>query len=197
MNIESKDKVSLLEDVLGTSLPNEIRDISMQKLSSMTEDALLKITGIKKKTAKRIAATFELGRRSMQSEAEKIIDKISSSGDIYRLLIHHVQHKPIEEFWVVYMDMGNKVLSTERVSVGGVSACYVDRKVILKRALELDASVIAVAHNHPSGRCNPSIQDLSITSKIKDAAKLIDICLIDHIIICDSGYYSFSDEGTL
>ena len=102
-----------------------------------------------------------------------------------------------EEFIVLLLDRANKVLGYQLISKGGISGTIVDIRLILASAIESLASGIIIAHNHPSGNLSPSHQDKSITQKIKEAGKTMDIQLLDHIIITRDGYYSFADEGIL
>lgn len=88
-------------------------------------------------------------------------------------------------------------MATEKISEGGINATVVDVRIILRKAIECSASAILVAHNHPSGSLKPSEQDVRITKQIKQAANLMEIALVDHLIVSGSGYYSFMDEGVL
>ena len=83
------------------------------------------------------------------------------------------------------------------MSVGGVTATIVDVRIIFKEALENQATSIVLAHNHPSGNNQPSLDDMKLTKKIIEAGKLFDISILDHIIICENQYYSFSDNGKM
>jgi DNA repair protein RadC len=108
-----------------------------------------------------------------------------------------LQHESRESFIVVYLNKANRVLATEVVSTGGVTGTIADPKIIFKRALELQASHLILSHNHPSGNLRPSEADRKLTDKIKQAARLIDMEVIDHIIVSDQGYYSFADSGDM
>jgi DNA repair protein RadC len=102
-----------------------------------------------------------------------------------------------EEFFCILLNRANKVIKIDQVSKGGISGTVTDVRIILKNAVLLTASGVIVAHNHPSGNLNPSESDIKITSKIKEAGNLLDIQLLDHLIIYDSDYYSFADNGAL
>ena len=93
--------------------------------------------------------------------------------------------------------MLNKIIGKERISSGGLTATVVDVRILFKQAIERLATSIIIAHNHPSGTLKPSRADIQLTQKIKNASKLLDIQLLDHLIVADSGYYSFADEGGL
>ena len=103
----------------------------------------------------------------------------------------------VEQFWVVYLNNSNKVLVQQKISQGGITATIVDIRLILKRALELNATALVLCHNHPSGNLNPSEADFTLTDKVKLAAKLMDIQVLDHIIVTDQSYFSFADQGRI
>ena len=89
------------------------------------------------------------------------------------------------------------MIKKEMLSRGGVSSTHVDVKLIFKRALELTASGLVIAHNHPSGQLSPSKKDVTLTEKVKAAGKTLDIHLVDHLIITQKKFFSFSDEGLI
>jgi DNA repair protein RadC len=97
----------------------------------------------------------------------------------------------------LYLNRANKVIEKRFISRGGVSGTVADFKIIFKRGLELLASSIVLAHNHPSGNLTPSEEDRKLTKKFNEAVKLLDMSLLDHIIITDSGYFSFRDDGLI
>lgn len=103
-----------------------------------------------------------------------------------------------EAFLAIYLNRSNKVIAYQVVSLGGISGTVVDTRLILKAGLDCLASSIILTHNHPSGNLKPSEADLSITKRIKEAAKLLEFNIIDHIIINpENQYYSMGDEGLL
>jgi len=104
---------------------------------------------------------------------------------------------PHEEFWIVYLNNANKVLAREKISAGGITGTLVDTRIIFKKGLEVMATAVILCHNHPSGTLKPSESDLQLTRKIKEAGTILDIRILDHLIITDSSFYSFADEGKL
>ena len=96
-----------------------------------------------------------------------------------------------EECWALYLASSGRVLDRMRISQGGVQATVVDCRLIIKRAIELLAVQIVLVHNHPSGTTEPSRQDMELTERVAEAAKLFDIRLLDHVIIARGGHYSF------
>jgi DNA repair protein RadC len=112
-------------------------------------------------------------------------------------LAQYVAYLPHEEFWVLLLDRANKVMARRRVSEGGVAGTVVDAKRVFQPAIELLASGIVLCHNHPSGNLQPSQADIDITKKLQEAAKALDIAILDHLIIAETGYFSFGDEGLI
>lgn len=102
-----------------------------------------------------------------------------------------------ESFKVMFMNKGNKVLAVSNLSKGGLTSCSADPRHIIIAALRLNACIIMIAHNHPSGTLQPSRADEELTTKIRGACALLDIKLLDHIILTSESYYSFVDEGHL
>jgi DNA repair protein RadC len=104
---------------------------------------------------------------------------------------------PTEEFWIVLLNQGAKVIDRVRISTGGISSTVVDVRCVLREALLHRAVCIAACHNHPSGQARPSADDDRLTERLYRAAKTMDIRLIDHVILTDGNYYSYADEGKL
>lgn len=102
-----------------------------------------------------------------------------------------------EEFYILLLSQSNRVLGISKISEGGLSGTVVDVKMIFQAALKANAAKIILAHNHPSGNLSPSPQDRRLTRKICEAALLLDMRVLDHIILSYDDYYSFSDEGIL
>lgn len=168
----------------------------LNKLGKLEVNELVKYKGIGEAKAISIIAALELGRRRKE-EAPEILEPISSSKAAYNYFISHMQDLAHEEFWVLLLNRANKPIDIRMVASGGVSATIVDVKIILKLGIEKLASSIIIAHNHPSGNLTPSDSDKEITYKIKNACKLIEMPLLDHLIVTDKSFFSFSDEGIL
>lgn len=171
-------------------------DNSLEKLSKFSLHDMQKERGIGPAKAVCLTAVFEIARRRA-SELPKKLEKISSSKDAYHIILPKVEGLPHEEFGVILLNRSNTVLSVQMVSRGGVSATVVDAKIIFNLALSHLASNIILFHNHPSGQLLPSKEDNTITEKIKQGAKFLDIAVLDHIIATDTAYYSYADEGRL
>ncbi len=157
---------------------------------------LVRIKGVGPAKAITILAALELGRRRAgMQHSEKT--PVKSSETVYKLfhpLMGDLEH---EEFWLLMLNRANRVLGKYKVSQGGLSGTVIDTRIILKKALDNLASSIIVCHNHPSGNKQPSDADLKITEKLKKAAEILEIKLLDHVIIADKSYFSFADEGLI
>jgi len=169
---------------------------NINELARLSIADLKKYRGVGLVKAINIAAAFELGRRRSETGAVER-EKITSSNVAYKMLHKRLGDLPHEEFWVLVLNRANQVMREEYLSKGGISGTVVDVRLICKLAIENNASGIVIAHNHPSGQVLPSEQDKAITKKLKEALKFFDISLLDHLIIGDQKYYSFSDEGLL
>lgn len=171
-------------------------EYNLHQFGKMNINELKKTKGIGTAKAITLCAAIELGRRR-QAQTPKDRFKITSSLSAFNLLATDLQDLPHEEFFVLFLNKGNFVLQKKQMSVGGTAGTVVDGKLIFKTALELNAVGIILAHNHPSGRTNPSDQDIRLTRELKEFGKLIDITVLDHIIIADTGYFSFADHDML
>lgn len=140
-------------------------------------------------------AAVEMYRRVR--ERATVHKRIVLSNNIYEMMLPIVGDLEHEEFWVILCNNASNVIKKVRLSSGGIDGTYVDVRLLLKQAIMNNATNIAVVHNHPSGNTTPSQQDKALTEKIKRAADIMNIRLIDHVIVSDSGYYSFSDEGMI
>lgn len=169
---------------------------NLNELAKLSVYDLVKFKGIGEAKAISIVAALELGRRRRESEPGKR-ERITSSRDIFQFMNAQFLDLPHEEFHVLLLNRSNAVIRKEFVSRGGVSGTVVDPKIIFKIALDNLASSIILCHNHPSGNLRPSEQDISLTKKIKEAGLLLEMPILDHLIITDTGYFSFADEGMM
>ncbi|WP_066632170.1 RadC family protein [Labilibacter marinus] len=177
----------ILNDV-GNNL-NELGKTTIEKLKR-------DYRGIGEAKAICIVAAMELGRRRKLSEVKEK-PKITGSRDVFDLMHPVLADLPHEEFWILLLNRANKVISTQKISQGGIAGTVMDTKLIMKAGIDQLASSIILCHNHPSGNKQPSQQDKNITLKLKEAGKILDLPVLDHIIVTDGGFYSFSDEGEL
>ncbi len=184
----NESAVDVAQKILS-SVSNKLSELGKTAVSD-----LKKIKGVGSVKAIKVLAAIELGRRRKE---ELVHEKkqIRTSKDIFEYFHPILADSKHEEFWVLYLNRANKIIGSKRISEGGVSGTVVDPKIVFKSAVDELASSIALCHNHPSGNPNPSREDETITQKLKSAGKLLDIGVVDHIIITESSYYSFADQG--
>lgn len=171
-------------------------DNNLNALGKLSLAQLTSFKGIGEAKAISIIAAMDLGRRRRGEEALEL-KQITSSKMIFDIMQPIIGELPHEEFWIIYINNSNRVLSKSQLSKGGITSTLVDVRLIFKNALEIGATGIVLSHNHPSGTLKPSEADIKITKKIKLAAESLDISILDHVIVGEHGYYSFADEGTL
>ena len=169
---------------------------NLNELARLTVKDLSKFKGIGEAKAISIVAALELGRRRKEQERPQRA-RITCSRDAYEEIKPHLLDKPHEEFWILLLNRANEVVRPVQISSGGVSGTVADPKLIFKHALEQLASALILVHNHPSGSLTPSQADKELTKKLKDAGRLLDIPVLDHLIFTDRTYLSFADEGLL
>ena len=186
----NKSAVELAREIL------KLGDDNLNELGKLSLNDFKKVKGIGQAKSIIIAAALELGRRRQASSSlEKIV--VKSSRDIAQYLQATLKDYNYEVFAVVFLNRANKINHFEIISKGGITGTVADPRIILKKALEEDATSIVLCHNHPSGNLRPSRADEELTRKIKEAANYLDIKIIDHIIVSEEGFYSFADEGIL
>ncbi len=168
----------------------------LNKLAKASIHELSEFKGIGEAKAISIIAALEIGRRRGETESTPI-EVITGSKDAYNLMRRHLVDLTHEEFWIIMLGRGYKIINKEMVSKGGFSHTVVDPKVIFGTALLHKASSIVLVHNHPSGSLKPSHDDVTLTKGLVAAAKILELKIADHIIITDGGYYSMADEGEL
>lgn len=187
---KENNAVDLARNVLA-SVKNNLYDLGKLK----TEE-LVKVRGIGMARAITLQAALELGTRRNSSYGEEKI-MIRNSESAFELLYPIIGELEHEEFWIIILNRAHKVLKTEKISQGGLTGTVIDTRMILKHALDKRATSIIISHNHPSGNKTPSEADISITKKIKGAAGIMDITVLDHIIVAGRTYFSFADDGLM
>lgn len=169
---------------------------SLANISHAEISRLRMSEGLGLKRAERLIVAAEIGRRVGAATSQNV-ESISSDGDVARVMRPLFDGLKHEECWALYLTSSNRLIERQRVSQGGVQATVVDHRLVVKRALELLATNIILTHNHPSGAAEPSGADRTLTQRVKDAAALFDINLLDHVIISSEGSYSFRKSGLL
>ncbi len=187
---KEKSALDLAREILAAS------DHNLQELGKVSIKALQKTKGIGEARAITIAAALELGRRRQLGNAleRPVIKQSKDAADIVIPLINDLSH---EALCVLFLNQSNKVVRHEIMSSGGLSGTVVDNRMILKQALLYNCNKLILAHNHPSGQLKPSKADIDVTAKLKAAAAVMDIQLLDHIIVSGTTYTSLADEGLL
>jgi DNA repair protein RadC len=175
-----------------------LRSVSndLELFARLSLEDLCKFKGVGEAKAISLLASFELGRR------RKILNQnvpryVKSSDDAYQIISPLLGDLNVEEFHVIYLNNGNKVLKTVRIAQGGITATVVDARLIFKIAFEVYATALILVHNHPSGQLTPSRADIDLTKRIADFGKMIEINILDHLIVTTNNYFSFADENML
>jgi DNA repair protein RadC len=169
-------------------------DNNLNALGKVSLKQLMEFKGIGEAKAITIAAALEIGRRRRIEETPEL-KKITSSKAVYEIMQPLIGELPHEEFWVLYLNNSNKVIHKSQLSKGGITGTVVDVRLIFKLALEYNATSVILTHNHPSGKLWASDADIEITKKLKLAGTQLDVKVLDHIIITETAYLSFQDEG--
>jgi DNA repair protein RadC len=186
----NESAVQLCQRILAAANNN------LNQLGKLSIKQLMEFKGIGEAKAIAIAAALELGRRRRSEDAVEW-DKITSSKAVFNIMQPIIGELLHEEFWVLFLNNSNKVIHKAQLSKGGITGTIVDTRIIFKTALEYNAISLILTHNHPSGKLLASDSDKDITRKLQLAGKQMDIMILDHVIITESSYYSFADEGIL
>lgn len=198
--------VELMRRVL-TDCNNSLKTLGRMSIKELCGNITVKDSNGKPKTVRRykglgeakaisIIAACELGRRRLKEEATAK-DSIHSSEDLYHYFRPRMQDLTHEECYALLMNQACKINDCILIGKGGLTETSVDIRLVLREALIRQSPVIALAHNHPSGNIHPSTSDNRLTERLHKACKMMDIRLLDHIIVTDERYYSYSDEGLL
>ena len=202
--IDSLSNAELLAILIGSGNRDEtavglsqriLRSVenNLNQLGKLSVKNLMRnFKGIGEAKAITIIAAMELGRRRKLSDILHRETIISSKAafEYMSTVLSDIEH---EEFWIVLLNTAKKIISRHKIGQGGIDATSVDKRIIVKKALEVNATGVILSHNHPSGNRTASNSDLKITNEIKQALELFDIELVDHIIVADTTYLSFAD----
>jgi len=187
---KNETAVGLAKRILATV------DYNLQGLAKLTIEDLMQFKGIGKAKAISIVTALELGKRR---RLEKALEnkKITSSKAVFELMQPLIGDLKHEEFWVLYLNNSNIILSKQCLSKGGLTGTLVDARLVFKPALHQLATGIILCHNHPSGTLKPSQSDKQLTQKIKVAGNTLDIKVLDHLIVTEKKYFSFADNNLI
>lgn len=182
---------TLSEEILST-FSNDLTDMAKNLIAT-------NIKGLGNSKLRMLASAFELGKRRAKQDEIKHLNAqiINNSRTIFAQFNQELSDLDHEELWALYLSKNGKILKKVRISSGGVDFAGADIRMIVKPAVDLNASNVALCHNHPHSSTRPSNADREMTRKAKEALALFDIRLIDHIIISDGRYYSFVDNGEI
>ncbi|MDR1335681.1 MAG: DNA repair protein RadC [Tannerella sp.] len=182
--------VQLSQRILNSASNN------LHALGKLSVKELMKHKGIGQAKAIAIAAAMELGRRRTGADPLRR-EAVRSSHDAFRIFYPALCDIPHEELWIALTNRAGKVIEKMNISRGGLGETSADLRFIMKAAINTTCHGIILCHNHPSGNMQPSPQDDLLTSRLGEAARLMNMQLLDHIIISDRYYYSYADEGKL
>jgi DNA repair protein RadC len=184
--------VELARSVLD-SVNNNLID-----LSNLSIKELMRHNGIGEAKAITIVAALELGRRRRAAEAN-LTDTfdLNNTQDAYERFLPYIDDFSQEHFLVMYLNNTKKILKIECVSIGGLSRTIADPRIVFRNAINLGATHIVIAHNHPSGNTKPSNEDHNLTKKFVACGNLMDIIVLDHIVIGNGKYHSFHANGEM
>ena len=182
--------VALMQRVLNDCNNN------LNTLGKFSKEDLCRYNGIGEAKAITIMAAVELGKRRQREKLEERRD-MGSAQAIYELIHSKVQDSDVEEAWIVLMNRNYKLIDYKCISHGGITETAVDVRIIIKEALLKNATVVALCHNHPSNNPRPSRDDDRLTVKVKNACDTMRILFLDHIIVTDGAYFSYSESGRL
>jgi len=164
-------------------------DNNWNNLAKKSIKELTKYPGIGPAKAVNIAATLEIGRRRKLEEGMKAT-VIEDRNVAYQILSPLLSDATIEEFWVLFLNQKNGLVHKQKMFTGGIAGTVVDLRVIFKEAVLHEATKLILAHNHPSGNLDPSKADISLTKKLIEAGKTMDIQVVDHLIITQEDFNS-------
>ena len=169
-------------------------DGRLTEVAGMSVERLCHVDGIGPGKAVAVAAAFELGRRVAAEDGVQKLPQMDSPRRVYMNMLPQLRDIRHEECWVLFLNHANRLIGKEMISKGGMDSTSVDKRVILRRALDRKASGIILVHNHPSGSPYPSVEDIRQTRELGKALASCDLHLVDHVIVAGHSYYSFSDE---
>lgn len=189
---QDESAVDLMKRVLA-DCGNNLNTLGKKTIDELTGG---RYKGLGPAKAVTIIAACELGKRRQAEKAEER-QKLDSAAAIYEYMLPKMQDLPEEEAWVLLMNQNFKLIKSVMLSHGGITETAVDIRLAVKNALLCNATVVALCHNHPSGNTRPSSDDDRLTQRMKKACELMRLHFLDHLIVTDGRYYSYSEEGRL
>lgn len=202
---ENLTVVELISLILGAGTQKNVKQArqiynimeqSLHKLGRSRKEEITVVQGVGDSKANALYAAIELGKR-YQLERCGTNPDLGSSISIYNYLHPKIGNLDHEEVHLLLMNQSFNLIKDITIGVGGITESAVDVRIIIKEAVLNNATIIAVAHNHPSNSCHPSKADDMLTFNIKKACELMRLFFMDHVVICDGNYYSYHDKGQL
>lgn len=171
-------------------------DNKLSVLAKKAPNQLIYLHGMGKQKTAKILAAIELGKRRHEEIVSETPD-LGTACRIYNYMNPCLSDLDVEEFWAIFMNNNHRIIKRQRISHGGITEVSVDIRIIMKKALLCNATILAVCHNHPSGSISPSKADNDLTYSIKKACDVMRIHFSDHVIITEGAYYSYREEGRI
>ncbi len=165
-------------------------------LNYMSQEELMRFKGVGKVKAVQILAITEISKR-MSAESFKPKEYHNSPESIALYFMEQTRYLTNEKVYLVMLNSANAIIKTLTLSEGTVNRSLISPREVFTQALKVDCSGVVLLHNHPSGDISPSEADIIVTRRIRDMGELLGIPLLDHIILGDKEYYSFSENGFL
>jgi DNA repair protein RadC len=189
--------ITLRESCTSEAVDELSQHFSLKELTEATVSEVSALKGMGKKKTAMLLASIELAKRLSCGIPASDVITIRSPQDVANLLMNEMRYLDRENFRVLILSTKNVVLKNCLVSIGSVNSSLVHPREVFKPAIKNSASAIILIHNHPSGDCTPSQEDIKITAKLVESGKIIGISILDHIIIGDGTFFSFKDKGLL
>lgn len=207
LGAQSLSDAELLAILVGSGSPKEDAVTLMKRLLSdcrnslntlgkMTISQLCQYNGIGEAKAITILAACELGKRRQMESPEERPD-LGTATRLYNHMHPLLQDCDVEEFWLLLMNHNYRLIKQQRISHGGITEVAVDIRIIMREALVVNATILAVCHNHPSGSLRPSEQDNLLTTQLQQACNTMRIRFLDHVIVTDGAYFSYHESGRI
>lgn len=166
----------------------------LREVAAMPVERLCLIEGIGPSKAVAVSAAFELGRRLALEAGMADAQRLDSPAKVYRIMLPLMRDLDHEECWALFLNKSNGLLAKERMTSGGQDFTLLDKRMVIRRAIERKAVSVILVHNHPSGNAMPSVEDINQTRELNRALASCSLQLLDHVIVAGGRYYSFSDE---
>ena len=203
--VSAMNDAELLAAVLGEGYGKDNAvDLSNRVLASYNFSKLanLSLPELKREFKKdihaiRVAAMFEIVRRTNKLSKHGFTKKIETAEDVYNHFVDELKDKKKEHFYALYLDTKNRIIEEELVSVGILDASLIHPREVFNSAVKISCCSVILVHNHPSGECEPSIADTEVTRMLCAAGELLGINVIDHIIIGNNNYLSMKEKGVI